>query len=130
MREPESSESENLWADWPPEGSRHSVQQESSNDFRADVKSGLFYGQPCGCFFVANGFVSGDDGASERTLCDVKVTLVNGDQKPEESTNLHAIVNDFPLEFLAILGGKIPRTIGKHKGRGGARHQTERSNPR
>jgi len=39
-----------------------------------------------------------------------------GRTKEENNTNLHATVSDLPLEFLAILSGEIPDTIGSTKG--------------
>lgn len=55
---------------WPSKGQGHTIQQESSNDFRANGKAGMFDGQPGGGLFVErrNGFVSRDESAPVVTL--------------------------------------------------------------
>ena len=80
VTKPEGSKSGNLINIWPPECQRHTVQQERSDDFRANRKPGLSDGQPCGRFFVRgrNRFVSSNDGTPIITLDKGKITLAHG----------------------------------------------------
>lgn len=69
VRKPERPKHRILWADRPPEGVGHPVQQKCSDDFGADWKARLFDGQGCVGFrlFVIK-FVSRDDSTSLETL--------------------------------------------------------------